>query len=78
MSESIEPLLRDMLAWIGRDGRPYADVMDAWRTSCPRLQVWEEATDRGFVERVREGAAPFVRATAEGRAFVERRGPGPA
>mgnify|MGYP002382501856 CR=1 FL=1 len=27
----------DLVEWIAKEPRPYADVMDAWRTSCPRL-----------------------------------------
>jgi len=30
--------------------------MDAWRTSCPRLSVWEDALADGLVEVRREGA----------------------
>jgi D-3-phosphoglycerate dehydrogenase / 2-oxoglutarate reductase len=47
----METLLLDLLEWLGKRPRPYAEVMDAWRTSCPRLPVWEEATDRGYVVR---------------------------
>ena len=47
----IEPLLLDLLEWVAKEPRSYADVMEAWRTSCPRLPVWEEATDRGFLQR---------------------------
>lgn len=73
MSDTVESLLVDLLEWVGERGRPYAEVMDAWRTSCPRLPVWEEATDRRFVIRERqEGAGPVVRLTASGRAFLEQ------
>ncbi|VWD46269.1 D-isomer specific 2-hydroxyacid dehydrogenase [Burkholderia lata] len=48
---SIEPLILDLLEWIGPAGRPYDEVIDAWRTSCPRLPVWEEACARGYVVR---------------------------
>ena len=50
-SDTVEALVLDLLEWIGVTPRPYADVLDAWRTSCPRLPVWEEATRRGFVVR---------------------------
>jgi hypothetical protein len=47
--------------------------MDAWRTSCPRLTVWEDAVDRGLVERVRSAdGALLVTVTAAGRDFVAR------
>ena len=47
----LDPLILDLLEWIGREPRSYADVIDAWRTSCPRLTVWEDAMDRGFAVR---------------------------
>ena len=53
MSDPVEPLILDLLEWIGRVPRPYAEVMEAWRTSCPRLPVWEDANDRGFIARHR-------------------------
>jgi hypothetical protein len=48
-------LILDLLDWIGPNSRPYAEVIEAWRTSCPRLPVWEEANERGFLERRHEG-----------------------
>src|SRR5262249_12958671 len=42
VSETVDALLGDMLAWLDRDAKPYGEVMDAWRTSCPRLPVWED------------------------------------
>ncbi len=73
MSETIDALLSDMLAWLARDARPYDEVMDAWRTSCPRLTVWEDAVDRGFVQHARSNGVSLVRVTPAGRAFLERR-----
>jgi len=49
MSDPVESLILDLLEWIGPHPRPYTEVLDAWRTSCPRLPVWEDANDRGFV-----------------------------
>ncbi|KGM34349.1 hypothetical protein [Inquilinus limosus] len=73
MSDTVDALLLDLLEWIAKQDRPYADVMDAWRTSCPRLPVWEEANDRRFVTQTRpQGDAPMVRLTPSGRAFLER------
>ncbi len=50
MADPIEALVLDLLEWIGKGARPYAEVIEAWRTSCPRLPVWEEANERGFIE----------------------------
>ena len=46
---TVEALVLDLLEWVATRERSYADVMDAWRTSCPKLPVWEEANDRGLV-----------------------------
>ena len=42
-------LLLQFLAWVAARPRGYAETMEAWRTSCPRLQVWEDATADGLV-----------------------------
>ncbi len=52
MSDTVDNLILDLLAWLGPGPRPYDEVMDAWRTSCPRLTVWEDANERGFIERL--------------------------
>jgi hypothetical protein len=71
MPEKLDPLILDMVEWVAREPRAYADVMDAWRTSCPRLTVWEDAVDRGFVARERaDGAAINVVVTPAGRQFL--------
>ena len=51
VSDPVDALILDLLDWIGPQSRPYAEVMDAWRTSCPRLPVWEEANARGYIIR---------------------------
>jgi hypothetical protein len=48
MTDTVENLVLDLLEWIGPNRRPYSEVLEAWRTSCPRLPVWEEANDRGY------------------------------
>jgi hypothetical protein len=68
-SDTLTPLICDLLEWLAREPRTHAEVMDGWRTSCPRLPVWEEATDNGLVAR--RGA--FVDVTDRGRAFLARR-----
>ena len=74
MSENVEPLLCDMLSWLAREPRPYDEVMEAWRTSCPRLPVWEDANERGFVEQVRTENGAVVRLTAAGLWFLRASG----
>ena len=60
MSETVDNLILDLLEWIGPGQRPYAETLEAWRTSCPRLPVWEDATDLGFIERHHEPGRPAV------------------
>lgn len=70
---SIESLILDFLEWLGPEPRPYAEVMDAWRTSCPRLTVWEDATDRGFIARTHEpGRGSLIHRTAIGQQYLEK------
>jgi hypothetical protein len=40
-----------MLEWIAVQPRDYAEVMETWRTSCPRLSIWEDASIEGLVAR---------------------------
>jgi hypothetical protein len=73
MSDTIDALVLDLLEWIGTAPRPYAEVMDAWRTSCPRLPVWEEADERGFIERRHEpGRGAYVSVSALGAEHLEK------
>jgi hypothetical protein len=58
MSDPVEPLILDLLEWIGPRPRLYAEVLEAWRTSCPRLPVWEEANERGFIDHIHEQGQP--------------------
>jgi hypothetical protein len=67
----LEPLLLDLLEWVAKETRSYADVMEAWRTSCPRLPVWEEAIDRGFLQRTMiDGRNATIVLTEAGRRFL--------
>ena len=60
LSDVVDSLVLDLLEWIGQTPRPYAEVMEAWRTSCPRLSVWEDANELGFVERRRDPSSGQV------------------
>jgi hypothetical protein len=51
MSDNVDNLVLDLLEWLSSGPRRYLDVMEAWRTSCPSLPVWEVANERGFIER---------------------------
>jgi hypothetical protein len=47
----VDSLILDLLEWLATRERSYQEVMEAWRTSCPKLPVWEEANERGLIER---------------------------
>jgi hypothetical protein len=49
--DAVDALILDLLEWVGPTARPYDEVMEAWRTSCPRLPVWEDANARGYLVR---------------------------
>jgi hypothetical protein len=64
----VEALIVDLLEWLAERDRTHEEVMSAWRTSCPRLPVWEDANDLGFL--VTEQG--IVRITPSGRAFLQQ------
>ena len=51
-----------LLTWIAEQPRGYAETIEMWRTSCPRLAVWEDALADGLVRVDRR----HVRLTATG------------
>lgn len=73
MPDTVDALLSDLLGWLAQGAQPYGDVMEAWRTSCPRLPIWEDATDRGFIELVRMDRCAMVCITSAGLAFLAQR-----
>ena len=74
MPDPVDALIVDLLEWIGDKPRPYPEVLDAWRTSCPRMPVWEEANLRGYVRSEhRPGVGAFVTVSDEGRELVAQR-----
>ncbi len=70
MQDTVEPLVRDLVEWV-RTARPYQEVMDAWKTSCPRLPVWEEATSRGLLFCARDpDGTEWVHVSEEGKKLL--------
>jgi D-3-phosphoglycerate dehydrogenase len=70
MQDATEALILDLLEWIGAEERSYSETMEAWRTSCPRLPVWEEANDRGLVTRNLVDGCPVIRLSPAGRSLL--------
>ena len=71
---TVEPLILDLLEWLAKGERSYTEVMDAWRTSCPRLTVWEDANDRGLLAIASANGEERVRVTPAGLALLEQTG----
>ena len=74
MREATDALVLDLVEWIAREPRPYAEVIDTWRTSCPRLTVWEDAVDHGYVARRPTAEGLHVTVTEDGQAFLRAHG----
>lgn len=73
--DTLKPLILDFLEWIAARPRPYSEVMEVWRTSCPRLAVWEDAIDRGFIlRRYMADKEVLVDLSGLGRRFLEGSG----
>jgi hypothetical protein len=65
----------ELLDWVASRPRSYPETIEAWRTSCPRLTIWEDALEGGLVRvlRVGGGKASSVSLTARGRAALDAR-----
>ena len=69
----VEALIIDLLERLTKRERTYEEVMEAWRTSCPKLPVWEEANDRDLVIREDVNGRCVVRITSSGRGLLAQR-----
>ena len=68
----VENLILDLLEWLALRDRSYEEVMEAWRTSCPKLPVWEDANDRGLVTSVEVEGRELIRPTSVGLALLDQ------
>ena len=74
MPDPVDALILDRIEWIGPRARPYIEVIEAWRTSCPRLPVWEEANARGYIQlQHSDGAGVLVSVSPLGRTVLDAR-----
>jgi D-3-phosphoglycerate dehydrogenase len=72
MTDTVDALIVDLLQHVAGRERRYDEVIEAWRTSCPKLPVWEEASERGLITRVRVNGYAVVRITAAGATFLSQ------
>jgi hypothetical protein len=75
MADAADPLVLDFVEWIARKPRPYSEVIAAWRTSCPRLTIWEDAVDSGYVARESvTGLGVIITVTEDGEKLLHNNG----
>ena len=77
---SVRGLTLQMLAWIATKPRTYSETLEAWRSTCPRLSIWEDALNAGLLE-IGQGATTDdspVTLTSKGRALLNATNPGRA
>lgn len=77
MVQSVSPLMIQFLESLASRPLPYADVMEGWRTSCPRLSIWEDAVLGGFVQ-YQAGGERLVSLTPRGRSVLDQAAGAPA
>src|SRR6266702_1762583 len=75
MSETADPPVLDFVEWVAREPRAYAEVIATWKTSCPRLTIWEDAADRGYVAReTQPGLGLIIAVTENGERLLRTNG----
>jgi len=72
MNHRPDALVLDFVEWVAASPRIYSDVMDAWKTNCPRLTIWEDAIDQGLVQRCRIDGTLSIEATEAGRDLLAK------
>jgi hypothetical protein len=61
-----------LLRWVSENPRTYGEAMEAWRTSCPRLTIWEDAIRDGLIQLDPRGSMRETRVnlTPSGKALL--------
>ncbi len=75
MNDRPDALVLDFVEWIAAGPRRYSEVMEAWKTSCPRLTIWEDAIDQGLVQRCRIDGQLSIETTDVGRDLLAKTKP---
>jgi hypothetical protein len=73
-------LTLQFLAWVAEEPRTYVQAMEAWRSTCPRLSIWEDAILDGLVgfDGGPTRNQSRVMLTAKGRALLRASAAAPA
>lgn len=76
MAEVPSALTLQFLEWVAGGRRSHAEVMETWRSSCPRLSIWEDALVEGLVRY--DAQSRTVELTPSGLEALARRHPNAA
>lgn len=64
-----QALTVQLLEWIAAGDRTYAEVLETWHSTCPRLTIWEDACIDGLIDYEPDGR--LVRVSAKGRGLLQ-------
>jgi hypothetical protein len=67
---AVDAPTRELLVWISERPRTYADLVESWRSNCPRLAVWDDAVSDGLVRVARGSGSATVTLTDRGRSLL--------
>ena len=70
VTEPVRSLTLQLLEWIADRPRSYTEVLDAWRTTCPRLSIWEDACSDGLID-CEPGASHIVALSHKGQSLLD-------
>jgi hypothetical protein len=74
---AVDGPIRELLAWVARRPRTYAEAMEAWQSHCPRYTLWEDALEAKLIRIERGDGMRFgearVSLTPRGQAALESR-----
>ena len=73
MADSVNLLMLELLTWIASRRRTYEEAMEAWRSTCPRHTVWEDALIDGLIQVGGVLHQSEVTLTARGRAILDEK-----
>ncbi len=68
MPKDVSALTLQFLEWVAAGRRNHADLMETWRSSCPRLSIWEDAVLDGLVRY--DCVSRVIELTPSGRAVL--------
>lgn len=66
-----DALTLQMLHWIATGSHSYAEVLEVWKSSCPRLSIWEDACADGLIDAA-PGMSGRVSLSEKGSSFLSQ------